>query len=124
MTATLKYSVTGAALVTLVVAITWPLLDAASRNGLLLAAAVTLPVQAFAFSALVRFRDQGTGFFAAWIGGTFLRMAIVAIVATLVVRSGAEGGVATLLALTGFFFGLLLLEPVYFRSGTTSTADA
>lgn len=124
MTATLKYALSGAALVTVVVAATWPFLDAASRSGLLLAAAVTLPVQAAAFSALVRFRDQGNGFLAVWIGGTFVRMTVVAIVAMLVIRSGADGGVATLLALSGFFFGLLLLEPVYFRPVTTSTADA
>jgi hypothetical protein len=37
-------------------------------------------------------------------------------VAFLVLRSGSEGIAPTLLALASFFFGLLLLEPIYFRA--------
>lgn len=124
MTAALKYTATGAAFVTAVVAATWPFLEPASRDGVVLAGAVALPLQAALFAALVHFRGAGNGFLAAWLGGTLVRMAAVAIVAVVMISSGADGGAATLLALVGFFFGLLLLEPVYFRVETTSTADA
>jgi hypothetical protein len=43
-------------------------------------------------------------------------MATIGAVALLVTRSGAEGLVPTLLSLAAFFFGLLLLEPIYFRA--------
>jgi hypothetical protein len=54
------------------------------------------------------------GFLAAWVGGTLLRMTVIAVVAFVAIRSGMEGAVPMLLALAAFFFGLLLLEPVYF----------
>jgi len=46
------------------------------------------------------------------------------VVAVVVIRSGTEGAVPMLLALAGFFFGLLLLEPVYFRIGPSETVEA
>ena len=54
-----------------------------------------------------------------WIAGHLL-----AVVAIVVIRSGMEGAVPMLLALAGFFFGLLLLEPVYFRIGPNETVEA
>jgi len=79
------------------------------------AAAIALPVQVSAFAVLNRYSGQLNGFLAAWVGGTFLRMAVVAVAAVVVIRSGMEGAVPMLLALAGFLFGLLLLEPIYFR---------
>ena len=124
MTAALKYTASGAVFVTAVVAASWAFLDPASRNGVALAGAVALPLQAILFSVLLHFRGEGNGFLAAWLGGTFVRVTAVAIVAAVLISSGANGGGATLLALVGFLFGLLLLEPVFFRRETTSTADA
>jgi hypothetical protein len=100
----------------------WPFLDAAGRNGLLVAAAVAIPVQVGAFGVLNRYRGRLNGFLAAWVGGTMVRMMVLAIVAVLVVRSNTEGAVVLLLALAGFFFGLLLLEPVFFRPGPSETS--
>ena len=93
----------------------WPILDPADRQGVLVAAAIALPVQILAFSALVRLRGRLNGFLAVWAGGTLLRMFVVGVAAFLAIRSGSDGAIAMLLALAGFFFGLLLLEPVYFR---------
>lgn len=93
----------------------WPLLDAPGRGAVVAAAALALPIQIAAFAALVRYRGRANGFLVAWAGGTLVRLTAVVLVGTLMFRSGAEGAMAMSLALAGFFFGLLLLEPFYFR---------
>jgi len=120
----LKYSASGVGTVAVGVGILWPFLDAAGRNGVLIAAAVALTVQIAAFAVLMHFRGRTTGFLAAWAGGMAVRMVAVAMVAVGVVKSGMEGGVPTLLSLAGFFFGLLLLEPVFFRVEPSETVEA
>lgn len=125
MSPSFKYAATGGAGIALIVAALWPILDAPGRTGVLLAAAVAYPVQALAFWALRRYRGQQNAFLAAWVGGTALRMVVIGIVAFAVVRSQMDGAVVMLLALAGFFFGLLLLEPLYFKdsSGTLTQAE-
>ena len=107
-------AVVSIALITLVI---WPFLDPAGRSGVLLAAGVALPVQILSFALLQGFRSHLNRFLAVWVGGTLLRMVAIGVVAFLVIRSGTVAVAPTLLALASFFFGLLLLEPVYFRSG-------
>lgn len=124
MSPSLKYAMTGGAAIAAIVGAFWPFLDPAGRAGVLLAAAVALPIQAIAFWLLLRFRGEGNAFLAAWIGGTLVRMAVVGVAAFMVIRSGMDGAVPMLLALAGFFFGLLLLEPVYFRPGPSTLVDA
>lgn len=124
MSPSVKYAVTGGGAIAVIVAGLWGFLDPSARNGVLAAAAVALPVQITAFWALVHFRAEVNGFLAVWVGGTLVRMAVIAVVATVVIRSGMEGAVPMLLALAGFFFGLLLLEPVYFRIGPSETVEA
>lgn len=124
MRPSLKYAMTGGVAIGLIVGGLWPLLDPAGRKGVLLAAAVALPVQVTAFAVLRRFRGEVNRFLAAWVGGTLLRMAVIGVAAFVVVRSGMEGAVPMLLALAGFFFGLLLLEPVFFRPGPSTLAEA
>ena len=124
MSTSVRYAITGTAAIATIVAGLWPFLEPAGRSGILAAAAVALPVQIIAFWALNRFRSELNGFLAAWIGGTLVRMAVIATVAVVVIRSGTEGAGPMLLALAGFFFGLLLLEPVYFRIGPSETVEA
>lgn len=124
MSASLKYAATGVGAIILIVAGLWPFLDAAARNGVLVAAAVAVPVQVIAFAVLTHYRGQVNGFLAAWVGGTLVRMLVIGAVAFAVTRSGTDGALATLLALAGFFFGLLLLEPVYFRPEPNKTVEA
>ncbi len=121
MTGEAKYVGTGAAGVAAVILVLWPFLDPASRTGLLIAAAVALPVQGVSFAALMRFRGKPHGFVGVWVGGVALRMAVVGLVAFLAVVRGAEGLIALLLALAGFLFGLLLLEPMYFKPEARET---
>jgi hypothetical protein len=121
--APMKYAVTGVSIVALSVLALWPFLDPAGREGIVIAAAIALPIQVGAFAALVRYRGQLNGFLAVWVGGTLLRMLVVGLVAVFAIRSGADGGIPMLLALAGFFFGLLLLEPMYFRLEPTETSS-
>jgi len=116
MKAPLKYAVTGSAVVAVAVLVLWPFLDPAGRQGVLMAAAIALPVQVGAFWALMSLKHKVNGFLAMWAGGTLLRMFVVAGAAILAIRTDMDGAVPMLLSLVGFFFGLLLLEPVYFRS--------
>jgi len=111
----MRYGATAAAVVVLGTLALWPFLEPAGRQGVLVAAAVALMVQVLSFSVLVRYRGQVTGFMAAWAGGMAIRAMAVVAVAFIAIRSGVEGAVPTLLALAGFLFALLLLEPVYFR---------
>jgi hypothetical protein len=124
MTPSAKYAVLGAGAVSAIVLGLWPFLDAPARSGVLSAAAVALPVQVIAFAVIQRFRGEVTGFLVAWVGGTLVRMAVLGVVAVTLVRSASEGAVPMLLALAGFFFGLLLLEPVCFRTGPGNTVEA
>jgi len=121
VSAAAKYAVTGAAIVAASTVALWPWLSPAGRSGVLIAGLVALPIQVAAFILLLRYRGELTGFLAVWVGGTLVRMVVVAVVALLAIRSGVEGAVPMLLALAGFFFGLLLLEPVYFRSEAPET---
>ena len=102
----------------------WPFLDDAGRSGTLVAAALAVPVQSTAFWALIRFRAEVNRFLAVWIGGTLVRMAVIGIGAVIAINSGADFAIPMLLALAGFFFGLLLLEPFYFRIQSSETVRA
>lgn len=116
-----RYAGVGTAGVSAVILVLWPFLNTASRTGLLIAAAVALPVQWASFAALMRFRGKANGFLGVWVGGVALRMVVVGLVAFLAISRGADGLVALLLSLAGFFFGLLLLEPMYFKPDVSET---
>jgi hypothetical protein len=117
-----KYALTGATGVTLVTLGLWPFLEPAGRRGILIAAAVALPIQVIAFSLMLRYRQDWNRFLAIWAGGTLLRMAVVGVVAFIAIRTGTEGAIPMLLALAGYFFGLLLLEPMFFKLHNGETA--
>lgn len=121
MTAPLRYASAGLAGVALVTLALWPVLEADSRQGVMVAGGIALGVQVAAFALLLHVRDRVNAFLAVWAGGTLVRMLVIAAVATVVIRRQTEGAVPMLLALAGFFFGLLLLEPVFFRRGAAET---
>lgn len=117
MSAATRYAASGIAIVGLANLLLWPWLDPAARSGVLIAGLVALLVQVVAFALLLRYRGRLTGFLAVWAGGTLVRMSVLAVVAIFAVRGGGGRGASMLLALAGFFFGLLLLEPLFFRPG-------
>jgi hypothetical protein len=107
----------GVALVALflVTAGLWPWLSSPARLGVLVAALVAYPVQLLAFFLLVRFRGDGKRFMVVWMGGTLVRMGVILLAALVLTRVEGLPPAPTLLALAGFFFGLLLLEPLFLR---------
>jgi len=111
----LRYAATGAAGIALVTAALWPFLDPAGRQGVLMAGAVALSVQAVAFALLLHYRRRMTAFMAVWAGGTLVRMGVVVAVAAVLIRLQTDGAVPMLLALVAFLFGLLLLEPKFMK---------
>lgn len=122
MTSSLKYAAVGTGVVALAVLLFWPFLSPVGRQGVVLAALVALPVQFASYAVLIRYRGKLNGFLAAWVGGTLLRMVVVGAAAWFVIRSSTELAVPMLLALASFFFGLLLLEPMYFRAEQQETS--
>jgi hypothetical protein len=121
MSAAWKYALWGVLAVSLAILALSAFLDTAALRGVVIAALVALPIQIVAFAGLVHYRSRTNGFLAVWAGGTLVRLVVVGLVAFLAIRSGADGTIAMLLALAGFFFGLLLLEPIYFRPRTSET---
>ena len=117
----LRYAGAGTAGVVLVILMLWPFLDPASRLGILIAAVVALPVQWVLFAALMRFRGKPNGFLGVWVGGAAVRMLVIGVVAYVAISQGVEGAMALLFALAGFLFGLLLLEPRYFKPAESET---
>jgi hypothetical protein len=93
----------------------WPFASPSTRTGVVVAAVVAYPVQVVAFFMLVRFMREGRRFLLVWVGGTVFRMGVILGAALLVSQSDVLPPAPTLLALAGFFFGLLLLEPLFLR---------
>lgn len=115
MSASARYGIASITVIALATLLFWPFLAPAGRRGVLLAAVVAVPLQIASFTLLCRFRGELKRFLVVWVGGTVVRMLAIGAVAFLLLRSGTDGVVTTLLALATFFFGLLLMEPMYFR---------
>jgi hypothetical protein len=93
----------------------WPFLTHPGRIGVAVAALVAFPIQMVAFFMLIRFWGEGNRFLLVWVGGTVVRMGVLLLAALALWRSDTLPPAPTLLALAGFFFGLLLLEPLFLR---------
>lgn len=122
MTQIVRYG--GVALLALLLAIAglWPWVSSSARTGILVAALVAYVVQVVAFFLLVRFWGEGKRFLLVWVGGTVVRMGVILAAALVVSQTTSLPPAPTLLALAGFFFGLLLLEPLFLRPrGNEST---
>jgi CDP-diglyceride synthetase len=115
----------GVALVLLLVAMAglWPWLSPSDRTGIWVAAAIAYPIQMLAFFLLVRFWEDRKRFFVIWVGGTVVRMGVILVVALVLTRVEVLPPASTLLGLAGFFFGLLLLEPLFLRPREAETTE-
>ena len=115
MSALSRYALTSLLVVILGIAILWTFLDDAGQRGVLLAALIAYPVQVLAFGLLARAREDAGRFFIWWGAGIALRIAVVAVVGIASSSLESDGRTALVLSLVGFFFVLLLLEPVFLR---------
>ena len=113
MTRVFRYGGAALAVVLFVIAGLWPWLSAPARSGVLIAGAVAWPVQVLAFGIMARFWGNPKHFLAAWVGGTLVRMGVIILAAILLMQVQELPPAPTLLALAGFFFGLLLMEPLF-----------
>ena len=80
-----------------------------------MAGLVAYPVQVTAFGLLLRARDRPSRFFVWWGAGIALRVAVVAAVGIVSSGLASVAPEALLLSLAGFFFVLLLMEPVFLK---------
>jgi len=119
LTQTFRYGGVALLALLLVIAGLWPWASPPARTGILVAGVVTYPVQILAFFLLTRFWGEGKRFLLVWIGGTVVRMGVILLAALVVSQSEGLPPAPTLLALAGFFFGLLLLEPLFLRPRRT-----
>ena len=111
------------ALVLVVIAGLWPLLSPEGRTGILAAALVAYPIQMLAFFLLIKFWGDTKRFLLFWVGGTVVRMAVILAAALVLTRGEGLPPAPTLLGLAGFFFGLLLLEPLFLRPKGAETTE-
>lgn len=94
------------------------------RAGLWAGLVLAWAVQALAFAILVvSVNRSGVRLIVGWVGGTFLRLATLVAAGVLIVAGRwPYPSEASLLALAGGIFGLLLLEPVILRSRRLSAS--
>lgn len=115
----LRYAVTAVGVTGAALGAGWPLLDDEAMRGLVLAAAIALPLQLAVFGGLVAQHRAGgpgsPGFLGMWVGGTLLRLAVVAGAAFWIAGMEEVDLLTALLGLVGLLFVLLLLEPWMLR---------
>lgn len=120
MTALIRYALTALGVVGVGVAVLWVLLNDEGRRGAALAGLIAYPVQVSAFWLLLRAKDRPSRFLAWWGAGIALRVAVVAAVGIASSRLATLEPAALLLSLVGFFFVLLLMEPVFLKADRTN----
>jgi len=119
----LRYGGVALAFVLVVIAGCWLWLSPEGRTGILVAAGVAYPIQMLAFFLLVRFFEDRKRFLLVWVGGTVVRMGVILGAALVLTRADGLPPAPTLLGLAGFFFGLLLLEPLFLRPNRAETTE-
>jgi len=119
----LRYGGVALAFVLVVIAGCWLWLSPEGRTGILVAAGVAYPIQMLAFFLLVRFFEDRKRFLLVWVGGTVVRMGVILGAALVLTRADGLPPAPTLLGLAGFFFGLLLLEPLFLRPRGAETTE-
>lgn len=112
----LAYAVLAAGLLLLGAGLLAALLGGAAGRAIWWAAGVAYLVQVGAFAVLWTMRGRAVRFFAAWGGGTLARMLVVG-AGALLARGAGLPLAPLLVALAGFLFVLMLLEPLVFRAG-------
>jgi hypothetical protein len=120
---TLKYAWAALAILAAANGVMFPWLDGPGRAGLLVAAAITFPVQVLAFALLCKHAVRPAEGLVVWIGAAAVRIAIVIALGLAVMSVPALSPVTTVLGCAGFFFVLLMLEPVFLAARMRATAE-
>lgn len=118
-----RYALAGLLMIAAAVAALFPFLEEDGRLGVLLAAGVAFPVQVVAFGMLLRARGEPSRFFLWWGVGVAVRITVVIIVGLIALRVESLGAEALLLSLAGFFFALLLMEPIFLKAADKDRID-
>ena len=121
---TLKYAWVALAILAAVNGVLFPWLDGPGRAGLLAAAAVTFLFQVAAFAVLARYAPRPEQGLLVWVGTTIVRMGIVVAIGLSLTWLPALSPVTTLVGCAGFFFVLLILEPLFLARGRASAQAA
>jgi len=116
-----RYALIALLIVGLGAAALLPFFDEAGRRGILLAASIGYPVQVMAFGLLLRARGEPIRFMVWWGAGIGIRVAVVGAVGFFSTMLATVEPAALLLSLVGFFFVLLLIEPVFLRADDKDT---
>ena len=118
-----RYALIGLLMIAVAVVALFPFLDDDGRTGILVAAAVAYPVQVVAFGLLLRVRGDPSRFFVWWGAGVAVRVGVVIIIGLVALRIESLGAEVLLLSVAGFFFGLLLIEPVFLKGADREVID-
>ncbi|HIF06283.1 MAG TPA: hypothetical protein EYQ64_04845 [Gemmatimonadetes bacterium] len=118
-----RYALTGLLMIAAAIAALFPFLEDDGRMGVLIAAGIAFPVQVVAFGLLLRARGEPSRFFVWWGVGVLVRIGVVIIVGIVALRIESLAAEALLLSLAGFFFGLLLIEPVFLKAADKDAID-
>lgn len=113
-----RYALTGFLAVTVVTAALWWFLDDGGRQGILVAAGIAYPVQVAVFALLQRARSEPSRFLLWWALGVLARIGVVIAAGLVASRLESIRPAALLLGLAGFFFGMLLMEPAFFKAAS------
>lgn len=126
MTALIRYALTALGIVGVGVALLGVFLNDEGRRGAVLAGLIAYPVQVSAFWLLLRAKDRPSPshFIVWWGAGIALRVAVVAAVGVASSRLVSVEPASLLLSLIGFFFVMLLMEPVFLKADPTHERTA
>lgn len=119
-----RYALAALIVVALGIGFLWMLLDEPGRQGSLVAGLVAYPVQVAAFWLLLRAREEPTRFLVWWGAGIGLRVSVVIVVGVASRNLGSTDPASLVLSLVGFFFILLLIEPVFLKVGREEARSA
>ena len=109
-----RYAAASIIVVLAIVGAAWPFLGDPGRSGLLVAAAIAVPVQLGAFALVSPAVGDPQQFLIRWALGVLARVAVVVALGVTRERFDGVDPAALVLSACGFFFALLVLEPVFF----------
>lgn len=119
-----RYAIASLAVLSALAGSGWWFVDPAARASLLTAAAIAWPVQVALFALLARSQGEPARFMLFWGFGILGRLGALAVVGLGLGALGGSRPDVLILALAGFLFALLLLEPFFLNDGNSTASWA